>query len=328
MSLGFAHPWALPLLLAVPAFVYLTRRSRTRAVAFSRASAMRELAGRTSKLLSRAPGWLRTGAILALIVALAEPRTGMSVVNVNSEGIAIVIAIDISSSMLAEDFSPQNRIEVAKEETAAFIRGRHSDRIGLVAFAGQALTQVPLTIDYPVLYQALNHLEPGLLEDGTAIGTAIATAANRLRDVPSRSRVIILLTDGENNRGEIDPITAARAAKAFGIRIYTIGVGKEGVARMPIARGPFGLEYADVPVHIDEALLTQIANITGGQYFRATNTSALDSIYHRIDRLERTPFQARRYMDYTPHAFPFLVLGVLLLLAEWALRASRWGRVP
>ncbi len=328
MSYGFAHPWALLLLLGLPLWAWLARGAPQRALAFSRAGGLRGLVGRTTRWLVRLPGWLRGVAIVALIVALAGPRTGISAVNIDTQGIAIVVAVDISSSMLAEDFAPQNRMEVARQTTAAFIRGRTSDRIGLVAFSGQALTQVPLTVDYPILYQSLSELRPGMLEDGTAIGTAIAVAANRLRRVPGRSRVLILLTDGENNRGEIDPVTAAQAAKAFGIRVYTIGVGTEGVARMPIARGPFGYQYANVPVHIDEQLLTRIADLTGGRYFRATNEQALDSIYHRIDRLEREPFEVRRYVDYTPHTLPFVLLAIALLVAEWTLRASRWGRVP
>ncbi len=199
----------------------------------------------------------------------------------------------------------------------------------MVAFAGEALTQVPLTVDYAVLFRALEQLEVGQLDDGTAIGTAIATAANRLRRAPGESRVMILMTDGENNRGEIDPVTAARAAAAFDIKIYTIGVGSEGVAPIPIARGVMGgYQYANLPVHIDEELLRRIADITGGQYFRATNEAALDSIYTRIDELEKTPVQVRRYTSYTPRHLPFLLLACAALLAEWGLRASRWGRVP
>ncbi|MGH7483735.1 MAG: VWA domain-containing protein, partial [Longimicrobiales bacterium] len=274
------------------------------------------------------PAALRGAVAALLILAIAEPRTGLSSVSIESEGIAIAIVLDISSSMLAEDFAPSNRIDVARERVVDFIRGRRADRIGLVAFAGEALTQVPLTIDYPILFQALQEVQPGLLEDGTAIGTAIATAANRLRRVESESRVMILMTDGENNRGEIDPITAARAAEAFEIRIYTIGVGTEGVARMPIARGPFGYQYANVAVHIDEELLTEIAQITGGRYFRATNEAALDSIYRRIDELETTPIDIRRYVDYTPHSLPFILLALCGLMGEWFLRASRWGRLP
>jgi Ca-activated chloride channel family protein len=250
-------------------------------------------------------------------------------VDVNAEGIAIMLVLDISSSMLAEDFAPKNRLVVAKEKIAEFVRGRQYDRIGLVAFAGEALTQVPITIDYPVIYQAIDQLQAGTqqLEDGTAIGTAIATAANRLRDVAG-SRVIILLTDGENNRGEIDPITAAQAAAAYTIKVHTVGVGSEGMAPIPIAAGPFGLQYATLPVHIDEDLLTEVSALTGGRYFRATNEAALDSIYHEIDRLEKSSVDVKRYMNYTPRYVPFLVLAILALMAELALRASRWGRVP
>jgi Ca-activated chloride channel family protein len=241
-----------------------------------------------------------------------------------------VITLDISSSMLAEDFAPRNRLAVAKENVANFVAGRQYDRIGLVAFAGEALTQVPVTIDYPVIYRALDQLQAGagLLEDGTAIGTAIATAANRLRRTPGESRVMILMTDGENNRGQIDPLTAARAASAYDIKIYTIGVGSEGVAPIPVASGPFGIQYANLPVHIDEELLTQIADMSGGRYFRATNEAALDSIYHEIDRLEKSTVQVRRYINYTPHHLPFVLLALTMLAAEWTLRGSRWGRVP
>ncbi len=328
MSFGFEHVWALPLLLLVPLYAWWNGRGRRRAVAFSRAGHLEGLAGKGTAALSRLPGVLRAVGVAALVVALAGPRTGVSSVNIDAQGIAIVLAVDISSSMLAEDFAPQNRLQVAKRTTADFIRGRETDRIGLVAFSGQALTQVPLTVDYGILYQALQRLQPGMLEDGTAIGTAIATAANRLRRVPGKSRVLILLTDGENNRGEIDPMTAARAAQAFGIRIYTIGVGTEGIARMPIARGPFGYQYANVPVHIDEKLLGDIATLTGGQYFRATNGRALEDIYRRIDQLEREPFEVRRFVDYTPHGLPFILFAALLLAGEWALRASRWGSLP
>ena len=201
---------------------------------------------------------------------------------------------------------------------------------GLVAFAGEALTQVPITVDYAVIFQSLEQLQAGtgLLEDGTAIGTAIATAANRLRRVPGKSHVMVLLTDGENNRGEIDPMTAARAAAAFDIKVHTIGVGSEGMAPIPIATGPFGVQYANLPVSIDEKLLREIAVTTGGRYYRATNESALDSVYREIDALEKSTVQVRRYVNYTPHYLPLLALAMILLLTEWTLRASRWGRVP
>ncbi|MGH7477039.1 MAG: VWA domain-containing protein [Longimicrobiales bacterium] len=328
MSFAFAHPWALLLLAGLTGYAWWSRRERPRGVGYPRAGTAAPLTGRVSRALARAPGWLRGVALALLIIALADPRTGVSSVDVEAEGIAIVLALDISSSMLAEDFAPQNRLEVARDRVTDFIRGRQVDRIGLVAFAGEALTQVPLTIDYAILYQALTELQPGLLEDGTAIGTAIATAANRLRRVEGESRVLILMTDGENNRGAIEPLTAARAAAAFGVRIYTIGVGTDGFARTPIARGPFGYQYANVRVRIDEALLREIAEIGAGRYFRATNAEALDSIYAQIDRLERTPYDVRRYVDYTSHAFPFVLLGSLLFAGEWLLRGSRWGRVP
>jgi Ca-activated chloride channel family protein len=329
MNPGFANPWALLLLLILPAAVWWSRRHNGAAFTFSRAGMLRRVAGSGAVRLAKMPGWLRGGAIVALVLALAGPRTGQSMVDVNAEGIAIMLVLDISSSMLAEDFAPQNRLAVAKEKIAQFVRGRQYDRIGLVAFAGEALTQVPITIDYPVIYQAIDQLQAGTqqLEDGTAIGTAIATSANRLRDVTG-SRVMILLTDGENNRGEIDPITAAQAAAAYDIKIHTIGVGSEGMAPIPIAAGPFGLQYATLPVHIDEALLSEVSSLTGGKYFRATNEEALDSIYHQIDRLEKSNVEVKRYMQYTPHYLPFLILAVRALVSERARRASRWGRVP
>jgi Ca-activated chloride channel homolog len=330
MTIGFAHPWALLLLLLLPLYAWATRQSSPRALTFSRAALLGRMMPRSAAVIGRMPGWLRAVAVAALIVAVATPRTGASTVDVDAEGISIVLVVDISSSMLAEDLGDRNRLAVAKETVADFVRGREYDRIGLVAFAGEALTQVPITVDYLVIYQALEELRAGtgMLEDGTAIGTAIATAANRLRRAPGKSRVMILLTDGENNRGEIDPLTAAQAAAAFDIKVYTIGVGSEGVAPIPIATGPFGVQYANLPVHIDEELLREIAALTGGQYFRATTEAALDSIYARIDQLERTNVQVRRYVNYTPHYLPLLTLALLALLLEWTVRASRWGRVP
>lgn len=330
MSFGFAHPWALLLLLLIPAYMWAARGRRTDALTFSRAALLSRFSTRGTRHLARVPGALRAVAFAATVIAVATPRTGASVVHVDAEGIAIVLVVDISSSMLAEDFAPQNRMAVARQTAANFVSGRRHDRIGLVAFAGEALTQVPLTIDYPVIYQSLDRLSAGtgMLEDGTAIGTAIATAANRLRRAPGESRVMILLTDGENNRGEVDPLTAARAAAAFDIRIYTIAVGSDGVAPIPIASGPFGIQYANLPVSIDEPLLRDIADVTGGQYFRATSEMALDSVYQRIDELETTTVEVSRYVDYTPQYLPLLALAMFALVGEASLRASRWGRLP
>lgn len=329
MSLDFGQPWALLLILLLPAYVLLARRWRPRLLVFSRAGVLGRIAPAAGRRLGQVPGWMRALAFVALVLALAVPRTGATVVHDEAEGIAIMLVIDLSSSMLAEDFHPRNRLEVARQTAAEFIQGRAGDRIGLVAFAGVALTQVPLTTDYPVLYRALEQMEIGLLEDGTAIGTAIATAANRLRHAPGESRVMILLTDGVNNRGEIDPMTAARAATAFDIRIYSIGVGSEGTAPMPVARDVFGrYRYADVPVEIDEELLGEISRMSGARYFRATDERALADIYRRIDEMERTTVDVRRYVEYTPQHLPFLLLAGLFLAGEWLLRGSRWGRVP
>lgn len=330
MTIGFAYPWLLLLLLGLPLYAIAVRRTRRQTLVFSRASLLGWLAGTQSGRLARAPEWLRGGCMAALIIALAGPRTGTSLVDFDAEGIAIVIVLDISSSMLAEDFAPHNRFEVAQAQVKAFVRGREHDRIGLIAFAGEALTQVPITVDYPVIYAAVDQLRPGsgMLEDGTAIGTAIATGANRLRRSTGESRVMIVMTDGENNRGEIDPMTAARAAAAFGIKIYTIGIGTEGVAPVPVASGPFGVTYANLPVHIDDELLTQVAETGDGRYFRATSAQALDSVYDQIDRLEKSKVSVRRYTEFTPQHLPLIVFALSLLLMEWLLRASRWGSVP
>jgi Ca-activated chloride channel family protein len=238
------------------------------------------------------------------------------------EGINIMIAFDISSSMLAQDFQPQNRLEVAKEKIKQFVAARSSDRIGIVAFSGEALTQVPLTTDYPVVQQALDNLQPGQLEDGTAIGTAIATAANRLKDAPGKSRVLVLLTDGVNNRGSIDPRTAARAASQFGIKIYGIGVGTEGMAPVPVGRGLFGLRYEMQKVEIDDALLTDIANMSGGKYFRARDPAALQRITEQINSLERTPVRSRTFVRYSelfrwPLGFMLIAIAAELLLLAY-----------
>ncbi|HEY0671792.1 MAG TPA: VWA domain-containing protein [Longimicrobiales bacterium] len=330
MIFDFARPWLLLLLLAVPLWYVWQRRAGAGAIVFSRASVLGDLASRRMHILALLPERLRGLALTLLIIALAGPRTGSSVVDIDAEGIAIVLTLDISSSMLAEDLSPTNRMEVARATARDFVQHREYDRIGMVAFAGEALTQVPITIDYDVLLESLHQLQAGsgMLEDGTAIGTAIATAANRLRRVDGKSRVIVLVTDGENNRGEIDPLTAARAAAAYGIKIYTIGIGTEGVARVPVARGPFGVQYATLPVHIDETLLTQIAQLSGGRYFRAQTSQALQRIFTEIDRLEKTTVQIRRYVDYTPRHLPLILAAIALLVVEWYLRQSKWGKVP
>jgi Ca-activated chloride channel homolog len=317
----FGSPWVLALLLLLPGWWYWRRRRRPPAIVFSRVSVLAN-GPRAGRGIARALYLARNFVLVGLIIALARPRSAGRAEQSTTEGINIVIAFDISSSMLAEDFQPQNRLEVARDKVKQFIAMRGSDRIGVVAFSGEALTQVPLTTDYPVVMAAVDNLQPGQLEDGTAIGTAIATAANRLRDAPGNSRVVVLLTDGVNNRGSIDPRTAAQAAAAFGVKIYTIGVGTEGMAPVPVGRGVFGLRYENRPVEIDDALLTDVAKRTGGRYFRARDAAALQRITEEIDRLERTPVRTRVYTRYSelyrwPLGIALLALALELSLAAW-----------
>jgi len=319
--LEFGSPWVLALLLLLPAWWVWRRRRRPPAIVFSRVGVLAN-GPRAGRAIARALVIARNLVLVGLIIALARPRSAGRAEQSTTEGINIIIAFDISSSMLAEDFQPQNRLEVARDKVKQFIAMRNSDRIGVVAFSGEALTQVPLTTDYPVVMAAVDNLQPGQLEDGTAIGTAIATAANRLRDAPGNSRVVVLLTDGVNNRGSIDPRTAAQAAAAFGVKIYTIGVGTEGMAPVPVGRGVFGLRYENRPVEIDDALLTDVAKRTGGRYFRARDAAALQRITEEIDRLERTPVRTRVYTRYSelyrwPLGIALLALALELSLAAW-----------
>ncbi len=314
------NPEALLLLLVLPAWWIWRRRRAQHAIVFSRAGVL--AAGpRAGRLVPTVIFIARNVAIAAAIFALARPRTTGKVETITTQGINIILAIDISSSMLAQDFRPQNRIEVAKDRVKQFIAARKSDRIGVVAFSGEALTQVPLTTDYPVAIQAVNNLQAGQLEDGTAIGTAIATSANRLKDAPGKSRVLILLTDGVNNRGTVHPMTAAQAAAVYSIKIYTIGVGTEGMAPVPVGRGPSGLKFEMQPVQLDEVLLDRIARLTGGRYFRARDAAALTRIYDQINTLERVPVQSRTYVrNVEQYRWP-LALAILALLLELGLVA-------
>ena len=324
--IDFGAPGWLALFIGAVAWLWWRRRRRPAAILFSRVDLVASAAG-GGRWVARALLVARVLAIAGVTIAVARPRAGARAEQVDADGISIVLAIDLSSSMLAEDFQPLNRVEVAKERVKEFIRGRTADQIGLVAFSGEALTQVPLTVDYPVLLAAVDNLQPGQLEDGTAIGTAIATAANRLHDAPGRSKVLILLTDGVNNRGTIDPRTAADAAAALGIRIYTIGVGTEGMAPVPVGRGVFGLRYENRPVELDEPLLEFVAQTSGGRYFRARDGEALHRIYQQIDALERSPIRAKRYVRYQELFRWPLVAAIVVLCAELLLLAWR-GPLP
>ncbi len=265
-------------------------------------------------------------AIAFFVVVLARPQSSSNWENVTTEGIDIIIALDISSSMLARDFSP-DRLEAAKNVAMEFISGREYDRMGLVVFAGEAFTQCPLTTDRAVLLNLFKDIQSGLIEDGTAIGNGLATGVSRLKDSEAVSRVVILLTDGENNRGEVAPMTAAEIAKTFGIRVYTVGVGSIGTAPYPV-QTPFGIELRDMEVKIDEDLLTQIATITGGQYFRATSNKKLEEIYKEIDKLEKSKIDVQQYSRKSEEFLPFALLGALFLIASLFLRTTIFRSIP
>lgn len=324
--IDLVRPWLLPLLLVLPWWWWRRRRvPPATAIVSDTAPFVAATRGRWKLWL---PPILRSLVITSLVIAAAGPfRRGDRTI-VSADGIAIVIAMDVSSSMLAEDFTPANRMEVAKQQALAFVRGRTADRIGLVTFAGEALTQVPVTLDYPALERAIEAVRIGDLEDGTAIGAGLATAVARLRKMPGKEKVILLLTDGENNRGLIDPRTAAQTAQVFGIKVYTIGVGTDGQARVPTGQGLNGFRYEMLPVRIDEVLLKEIANHTGGRYFRAKDTEALTRIFQQIDRLERTPVDVVRYTRHEERTRPFLAAALVLLAGELLLSATIVVRVP
>jgi len=323
----FARPLLLLLFLAIPVWWWRRLRAVQPAARYSDVSPLRQVGG--ARWRAEWPAMLRTVALGAWIVAAAGPLVSIRPNEITREGIAIALAVDVSSSMLAEDFAPSNRLDVAREQSKAFIRARRFDRIGLVTFAGEALTLVPVTVDYPVLFAAIDSLRVGELDDGTAIGTAIATAANRLRRVPGTSKVVVLLTDGENNRGRIDPLTAAEAAGKVGVRIYTIGIGTEGEARTPIGVGVGGrVRYQTLPVRLDEQLLRTVAETTGGRYFRATDAEGLSRIFQQIDQLETTPVQVTRYTAANEVVGLPVLIGLAALAFELVLGASVVVRVP
>lgn len=261
---------------------------------------------------------LRVLAFTSLIIALARPQSAFSWQNSTTEGIDIVIATDISGSMLAEDLKP-NRLEAGKNIAIDFIKDRPEDRIGLVIFSGESFTQCPLTIDHDVLINLFGEISNGMVEDGTAIGMGLATAVNRLKESEAKSKVVILLTDGSNTTGSIPPLTAAEIAKQMKVRVYTVGVGTKGYAPYPV-KTPFGVEYQQVPVTIDEDVLKEIAKTTGGQYFRATNNAKLKQIYQQIDQLEKAKIAVTQYNKKTERFLPFALIAMVLLLLEFLLR--------
>ncbi|HYQ55907.1 MAG TPA: VWA domain-containing protein [Draconibacterium sp.] len=260
------------------------------------------------------------------VVVLARPQSSRNWEQSETEGIDIVIALDISSSMLAQDFQP-NRLEAAKNVAMEFISGREYDRMGLVVFAGEAFTQCPLTTDRAVLLNLFKDLESGMIEDGTAIGNGLATSVARIKDSEAVSRVVILLTDGENNRGEVAPVTAAEIAKTFGIRVYTVGVGSEGTAPYPV-QTQFGIQLRDMPVKIDEETLQEISSLTDGKYFRATSNTKLEEIYKEIDALEKSKIEVREFSRKSEEFMPFALLGALFLIASLFMRLTLFRSIP
>jgi Ca-activated chloride channel family protein len=325
-----AYPWLALGLLLVPALVYLQFRFREARPTFiySNIGPLGALRPSWWVRLAWVPSALRMVALTLALVALARPQAGARSEEVLTEGVDILLAIDISSSMKTEDFKPKNRLQAAKEVVAEFIVSRPHDRLGMVVFAARAITKCPLTLDHDILLTLLEDVQIGNIEDGTAIGTALAISVNRLKDSPAKSRIIILLTDGVNNRGEIDPLTAAELAKTFGIKTYTVGAGTEGYAPYPFEDPVYGTVYQDVLVEIDEETLQKIADVTEGQYFRATDAESLVEVYNQIDAMEKTEIEQKQYVRYTELAPYFMAIAFGLLVLEAVLTRTRLQRFP
>ncbi|MEI8279660.1 MAG: VWA domain-containing protein [Bacteroidota bacterium] len=319
--ISFAQPFFFVLLLLIPVMIWWQNRKTAAddpAMRLSTLGGLKAVAPSFKVRMRPILFVLRILALVFLVVALARPRSSNTTETTDSEGIDIVLGIDVSGSMLAEDFKP-NRIEAAKRVAIDFVDKRASDRIGLVIFSGESFTQCPITIDHNVLKEQITQVKSGMLVDGTAIGMGLATCVDRLRNATGKSRVIILLTDGVNNTGLIDPSTALEIAKAYKTRVYTIGVGTLGRAPYPV-QTPLGTQTQMMDVQIDEALLKKIAVETGGTYYRATNTSSLSSIYKEIDRLEKTKVEINTYQHYTDLYFPFALIALICLSLEMLLR--------
>lgn len=322
-NIVFANACYLWLLLLIPLMVFWYYRNHHRikpSLLFSGSGFMNEIKPSFKCKIFHVPFILRMSALALLIVALARPQSRLKLEDVSTEGIDIILSVDISGSMLAEDFKP-NRLEAAKKVARNFIKQRPSDNIGLVVFAGEAFTRCPSTIDHNILLEFLNNVKSGIIKDGTAIGDGLAVSINRIRDSKAKSKVIILLTDGVNNMGFIDPLTSAEIAKNEGIRIYTIGVGKQGFAPYPYPT-PWGIQYQNVEVEIDEPLLKTIAQSTGGTYFRSTNNVSLENIFHEIDQMEKSIIAVSHYNQKKEEAFPFIIIAMFCILAEIALRVT------
>jgi Ca-activated chloride channel family protein len=328
-DIQFANPQFFVLLIFVPLLIYWywwKERGRFPELQLSTLESFKNAPKSWRQRFRHLLFFLRVLAVVLLIVALARPQSVSRGEKVTTEGIDIVLVTDISGSMLAEDFKP-NRIEAAKNVAKDFVGGRQNDRIGLVVFGGESFTQCPLTMDHAVVQNLIGQLRSGIVEDGTAIGMGLATAVSRLKDSKAKSRVIILLTDGVNNRGFIDPITASGIAHSFGIRVYTVGVGTKGMAPYPFQTSA-GMRYQNVPVEIDEDMLKKIAAQTGGKYFRATDNDKLSAIYHEIDQLEKTKMEVLQFRKHKEQFFAATFSGSILLLFEMILSQTLFRRLP
>ena len=322
-NIEFANPKLLWLLLLVPVLIvwYILRHKKQEAaLSFSDLNGFTKLPKTWKAYLRHLLFALKMGALALLIVALARPQSSSTNSTSNIEGIDIVMAMDVSGSMLARDLKP-DRLTAAKNVASDFVKERPGDRMGLVIFSGETFTQVPLTTDHGVMLTMLAEMKNGLIDDGTAIGDGLATSISRLKDSEAISKVIILLTDGMNNAGSVDPYTAAEMAKLFGIRVYTIGVGSYGTAPYPV-QTPFGTQLQQMKVEIDEKLLTTIANSTGGKYYRATSNQKLDEIYAEIDKLERSKIEVTEFRRLHEEFYPLVALALALLLLEFLLRKT------
>lgn len=329
-NITFHNPNLLYLLLLLVPMIawYIWRQGKYQAsIRLSTVKGFSRVPNSYKYYLRHLPAVLRNLAMAALIIALARPQSTDNWSNTSTEGIDIVIALDISGSMLAEDFKP-NRLEAAKEDAIRFISGRPNDRIGLVVFSGESFTQCPLTTDHAVLINLIKDVKQGMIEDGTAIGLGLANAVSRLKESKAISKVVILMTDGVNNQGEVPPLTAAEIAKTFGIRVYTIGVGSMGKAPYPVTDMFGNKRYQQMDVEIDEDVLSQIAHMTDGKYFRAVDNKRLEQVYNEIDKLEKSKIEVKEYSKKNEEYLPLVVLAGLLLLMEVILRNTVLRNVP
>lgn len=326
-NISFGQPWFFALLLLVPVLIYWYVKKSNRqlgSVVISDTSAPGLSSWKSS--LRHLPFILRLFGVIFIIAALARPQTVYEEQSVEGEGLDIVLCIDVSGSMTAQDLTP-NRLEAAKAVAIDFVNKRLTDRIGIVIFSGESFTQCPITTDHRVLISAIENIRNGLLEDGTAIGSGLGTSVDRLRSSKTKSKIVILLTDGENNGGLIDPQTAKEIAKAFSIKVYTIGVGTDGYAPTPV-NTPMGVVMQQGKVSIDEKLLKEIAGETGGKYFRAKDNEGLAGIYSEIDQLEKSKVEITNRTRHTEKFFPFVMAALALLFAEMILRFTIFRKFP